>query len=154
MKMPAKKTKHRKSSESRHESYEERVDDREGGLKVNGYHEEEDEGEEDDEREVAEEVSDEEGDEEEGEIHQSLNHSNNGSRGHQKERDGDGRGDYVVSGDLLSVQSDDQVFSSSQQIATQQQLHSRYPQNFIESFDFDGYSPTQQLKEYNDINGR
>jgi hypothetical protein len=167
MKMPVlKRPKQRKGSQSRKKSYDEQmqqqeleqVDDTEMGLKMNGYQEEDEE---------------EEAYEEEEDMHEPLNHSNNGSRdyhpnsrdyhrGEGQERGGGGEGDYVVSRDMLSVQSDDRILSSSdpppalhhQQPRQQQLSHSRYPQNFIESFDFDGYSPTQQAEEYHDINGR
>lgn len=144
MAMPAsKRTRHKKrSGQKLHQAELEQVDETEIGLK-NG---------------IREEYHMAEGYEEDEEIHRILDHSKNGyqdsTNSHNYPR-GAEEGEYVVSRDLLSIQSDDRLPSSSQEPPpVQQQSYSRYPQNFTESFDFDGYSPTQQVEEYHDINGR
>jgi hypothetical protein len=87
----------------------------------------------------------------------ALNQSRNGSRDyshnlphdqepyrHQQHQ----QSAYDVSADVLSLQSDERIYSS-------QQAQPRYPpqESLIESFDFDGYSPSQHVG-YNDIDGR
>lgn len=55
----------------------------------------------------------------------------------------------LTSGDVLSIQSDDNIIPS-QQLRSQ----TRYPQdNVVDSYEFDGYSPSHKV-EYNDIDGR
>jgi hypothetical protein len=99
----------------------------------------------------------------------ALNHSNNGSREysriiqsqdhdpyhdqqlphhHEHHQQHDHQLEYV-SGDVLSVQSDERIHSSHAAHPP------RYPpqESLIESFDFDGFSPTQGVG-YDDINGR